>query len=65
MSADIVNLGKFRKQKARAEREAQAAENRARFGQAKAEKLATKKNADREARRLDQSKRETRNDDGE
>ncbi|MBN9304336.1 MAG: DUF4169 domain-containing protein [Devosia sp. 67-54] len=36
--ADIVNLNRARKQKSRAEREQQAAENRVRFGRSKAEK---------------------------
>lgn len=38
MSADIVNLRTVRKRKARAEKEKQAAHNRARFGRSKAEK---------------------------
>jgi hypothetical protein len=33
----VVNLNKFRKQKARAEADKQAAENRVRFGRSKAE----------------------------
>jgi Domain of unknown function (DUF4169) len=65
MNADVVNLRQARKNKARAEREAQAAENRAKFGQSKPAKLARQKNAELEARRLDQSKREKRDDDGE
>lgn len=36
--ADIVNLRRARKDKARAEREAKAAENRVRFGRTKEEK---------------------------
>lgn len=36
--ADIVNLRLARKQKARAEKEAAAAENRVRFGRSKAER---------------------------
>jgi Domain of unknown function (DUF4169) len=65
MSADVVNLRNFRKKKARVEREARAAENRAKFGQSKPEKLTIRKNTELDARRLDQSKRETRGDDGE
>jgi vacuolar-type H+-ATPase subunit C/Vma6 len=37
--ADIINLRTARKQKARTEKEAQAAENRVLFGRTKAEKL--------------------------
>ena len=36
--AEIVNLRRARKDKARAKREAEAAENRIRFGRSKAEK---------------------------
>jgi len=36
--ADIVNLNKARKQKARAEKKAQAAENRVRFGRRKTDR---------------------------
>jgi hypothetical protein len=36
--ADIVNLRKARKAKARVEKEAQAAENRIKFGRSKAER---------------------------
>ena len=63
MGADIVNLRTARKRKVRAEREAQAAENRARFGQPKSEKQAHQKSSDLDARRLDQAKRDTRTDD--
>ena len=37
--AEIINLRNARKQKARADKEAQAQQNRALFGQTKAEKL--------------------------
>ncbi|MNL51958.1 hypothetical protein D3C87_1750980 [compost metagenome] len=37
--ADIINLRNVRKQKARAERETQASQNRVLFGRTKAEKL--------------------------
>ena len=43
MSADIVNLRQARKRKARSEREAQADDNRLKFGRTKAEKLASKR----------------------
>ncbi len=38
MSADIVNLNKARKKKARAEKDKRAQENRVRFGRTKAER---------------------------
>lgn len=40
MSADIINLRKARKAKARCEKEARAAEKRAAFGRTKAERQA-------------------------
>ena len=40
--AEIVNLRQARKQKARAEKEARAAENRVSFGRTKAEKKLTR-----------------------
>lgn len=56
--AEIVNLNKFRKKKAREAAAAQAAENRARFGRTKAEKERDA-TLDREAQhRLDQLRRE-------
>ena len=39
---DIINLNRVRKQKARAERKAEAAENRVRFGRTRAEREAAK-----------------------
>ena len=38
--AEPINLNRFRKAKARAEKEQRAAENRAKFGRTKAEKAA-------------------------
>lgn len=38
MTGDIVNLKKFRKDKARSEKEKQAEANRAKFGMSKSEK---------------------------
>jgi hypothetical protein len=56
--AEIVNLNKFRKKKAREEAATQAAENRVRFGRTKAEK-ARDAAVEREAQhRLDQLRRE-------
>jgi hypothetical protein len=47
MMAEIVNLRRARKEKARRERQGEAAANRRRFGRTKAERLA---DADAEAR---------------
>jgi hypothetical protein len=54
-----VNLNHARKAKARAAKGVQAAENRVRFGRTKAEKLRDKAEAERTAKAVDQSKRET------
>ena len=53
-----INLNRARKAKARADAKAQAANNRAKFGVAKAEKLASRLEAERLRRALDQTKRE-------
>jgi hypothetical protein len=53
MTAEIVNLRKARKAKARAADEARAAENRALFGRSKAERKATEAEKDLTLRRLD------------
>ncbi|MEO0399367.1 MAG: DUF4169 family protein [Pseudomonadota bacterium] len=57
---EVVNLNKFRKQKARAEKEAAAAENRVRHGQTKAEKRATEDDKARREQHLDGAEREPR-----
>lgn len=62
MTGNVVNLRTARKQQARAKKAAQAAENRVVFGQTKAEKAARRANAELEARRLDQLKREAPDD---
>ncbi|MBO1903454.1 DUF4169 family protein [Microvirga sp. 3-52] len=59
--AEIINLRQARKQKARAEKEARADENRIAFGRTKAEKNLTKAEQDLAKSRLDSHKR----DDGE
>ncbi len=41
MTADIINLRKARRAKARAEKDSQTAENRAKFGRSKDEREAT------------------------
>ncbi|MBF0373174.1 MAG: DUF4169 family protein [Alphaproteobacteria bacterium] len=56
--AEVVNLNRFRKAKARTERERQAAENRVRFGRDKAERKALEREAQRQADQLDEKKLE-------
>ena len=48
--AEIVNLKKIRKDKARREREREAEANRQRFGRTKAQKLLDKQTKERETR---------------
>ncbi len=55
--AEIINLNKARKAKARVEKSARAQENRARFGRTKAEKQAEAAEKARIAKALDDSKR--------
>lgn len=54
--AEIVNLKKARKDKARQEREREAEANRLRFGRTKAQKLADKEAKQREGRAVDDKK---------
>jgi hypothetical protein len=63
--ADLVNLRRFRKAKARAEADKTADANRVAFGRAKAEKTLTAAERAIEARRIDGHKREraARDDD--
>jgi Domain of unknown function (DUF4169) len=61
MSGDVVNLRQFKKQKARAEKERQADQNRLTFGRTKAEKNLTKARNDKAERALDQGRLETEN----
>ena len=56
--ADPINLNKARKTRAREDAKRQAAENRVRFGRGKAETAATKLEAERARRALDQAKRD-------
>ena len=57
--AKIVNLNQARKARARSDAAAQAAENRVKFGRTKAEKALARAEAEKRARALDQTKRET------
>ena len=56
--AELINLNKVRKARARAIGKTQAAENRVRFGQTKGEKAVSKLEAERARRELDGMKRE-------
>ncbi|SLN39276.1 hypothetical protein TRL7639_02008 [Falsiruegeria litorea R37] len=51
--AEPVNLNRFRKEKARAERKARADQNAVKFGRTKAEKDLERARADKAARNLD------------
>ncbi|MEX0303884.1 MAG: DUF4169 family protein [Leisingera sp.] len=56
--AEIVNLNRFRKQKKRAEKQAQADRNAVTFGRKKADKELDKARNTQEVRRLDDHKRD-------
>ena len=56
--AEPINLNRARKARARADAKATAAENRVKFGRGKTEKVASKLEAERLRRALDQAKRE-------
>ncbi|CUH87377.1 hypothetical protein PH5382_01304 [Phaeobacter sp. CECT 5382] len=51
--AEPVNLNRFRKEKARADKKARADQNAVKFGRTKAEKSLDKSRKDQEIRRLD------------
>jgi hypothetical protein len=63
MSADVVNLRQFRKQKARSDKEKQADQNRITFGRTKAEKNLTSALNDKAEKTLDQGRIEKPQDD--
>jgi len=56
--ADVVNLRQARKQKARAEKDQKAAENRAQYGRSKHEKAVTRALKAQVEKALDQGKLE-------
>jgi hypothetical protein len=58
MTAEIVNLRRARKQKARTEKEREAEANRIAFGRTRAEKLATDAERERAERAIDSHRRE-------
>ena len=55
---DVVNLNRFRKDRARADRKAEAAANRAAHGRSKVEKTRADRERERAERLLDGQKRE-------
>ena len=58
----VVNLNRFRKEKSRADKRAQADANAAKFGRTKADRQLTEAQRDKDARTLDGHKRD-RDDD--
>lgn len=56
--SEPVNLNRFRKEKARAEKKARADENAVKFGRSKAQKQLDRAQAEKSARDLDGKKRE-------
>lgn len=63
MAADVVNLKQFKKQKARAEKEKQAEQNRVSFGRTKVEKKLTEALNMKAHKELDAKKLEDRDDE--
>lgn len=56
--AEIINLNKARKQRAKLHKTAQADENAVKFGRSKAQKTLEKERAEKAERALDQTKRD-------
>ena len=56
--SDVTNLRRFRKRKARAEADARAAQNRARFGRTPEQKRRDEHEAEASRRKLDQLRRD-------
>jgi hypothetical protein len=56
--AELINLNKARKAKARTAGKTEAAENRVRFGQTKGQKLVSRLDAERARRELEGKKRD-------
>lgn len=65
MTAEIVNLRQARKSRARAVKQAQAEENRAKYGTSKAERQRRSAEAERAARQLDGAQLSSRPDHSE
>ncbi|HEX8165734.1 MAG TPA: DUF4169 family protein [Beijerinckiaceae bacterium] len=62
--ADIISLRRARKEKARAEKDARAAENRVRFGRTKAEKRRAEAEERLAERRIEAHRRDDEGDGG-
>ncbi len=60
--SDVVNLNKFRKKKARGEKEKQAGENRAKHGLSKAEKAKYRRDMEKLASHIDGAKIDGKDD---
>jgi uncharacterized protein DUF4169 len=60
---DVVNLNRYRKLKAKAERDRRASEKRARFGLPKSERVKTSAERALSERRLDGAQRDERRDE--
>lgn len=58
MTAEIINLRRARRAKARAEREREAAQNRAVHGRRRSERIKAKAERETETRRLDGHRRD-------
>jgi hypothetical protein len=63
LSADIINLRRVRKDKARAQQNQKAAENRVLFGETKAQKSVRKAEAERVVKRIEAGRIEPSKDD--
>lgn len=61
--ADIINLNRIRKERARAEKAGDAAGNRAKFGRTKAEREATKAQEEKRRKALESHRVESTDDD--
>ncbi len=59
MSAEVINLRRVRKGKLRDDKARQADQNRARFGQTKAERVKTAADRERATRTIEGHRRET------
>ncbi|MBN9025185.1 DUF4169 family protein [Kaistia nematophila] len=62
MTADIINLNRFRKEKARAEKAAVAEENRVRFGRTRAQKALDRISAEKARHHVDSHRRDDEED---
>ncbi|MGH8443876.1 MAG: DUF4169 family protein [Solimonas sp.] len=63
--AEIINFNKARKQKARTDADKQAAENRVRYGRSKAQKQQDELESELAQKRLDQLRRDRKDEETE